>query len=118
MADNKKPWSPTQIIWSALIASVVWSAIGFNWFGQGFGWETKGSAKQMAAMAVKESLAGICVAQARGAPDAEAALKQLAELSTWKQRDFIETAHWATMPGSEKAQSGVAELCATELRKT
>jgi hypothetical protein len=79
---------------------------------------TEGSAEQMSATAVMETLATICVAQARSAPDAEVALKQLAELSSWKQRDFVETARWATMPGGESAQSGVAALCATKLRQT
>ena len=118
MADNKRPWSPPQIIWSALIAVVVWSAVGFSWFGHGFNWTTQGGAEQMKAKAVMESLATICVAQAHGAPDAEAALEEFAALSSWKQREFIEKARWATMPGSESAQSGVAELCATKLRQT
>lgn len=118
MADNKRPWSPPQMIWSALIAIVVWSALGFSWFGHGFDWMTQGGARQVTAKAVTESLATICVAQAHSAPDADAALKQFAELATWKQRDFIETARWATMPGSESAQNGVAELCATKLRQT
>ncbi len=118
MADNKRPWSPPQIIWSALIATVVWSAIGFSWFGHGFNWTTQGSAEKMKANAVTENMATICVAQAHSAPDSKAALEQFAELSSWKQREFIETARWATMPGSESPQSGVAEECATKLRQT
>ena len=118
MAEKERSWSPPQIIWSALIAIVVWSGVGFSWSGYGFNWMTEGNAERMSATAVMESLATICVAQARSAPDAEETLKQLAELSRWKQRDFIDTARWATMPGSESAQSGVAELCATKLRKT
>lgn len=118
MAENKRPWSPTQMIWSALIAIVVWSAVGFSWFGQGFDWATRGSAEQMTAKAVMETMATICVAQARSAPDSEATLKEFSALSSWKRREFIETAHWATMPGSESAQSGVAQLCATKLSET
>ena len=117
MAGNKRPWSPPQIIWSALIAIVIWSAVGFNWFGHGFDWSTPGGVKQMTAKAVMENLATICVAQAHGAPDAEVALKQFAELSTYKQREFIQKSGWATMPGSDSAQSGVAQLCATKLRQ-
>jgi len=118
MANNNRPWSPPQIIWSALIAVVVWSAVGFSWFGHGFDWTTQAGATQMTAKAVMENLATICAAQARSAPDAEAALKEFAELSSWKQREFVDTARWATMPGSESAQRGVAELCATKLRQT
>lgn len=118
MADNKRPWSPTQIIWSAIIAVVAWSAVGFSWFGQGFDWQTKGAADQMTATAVTENLAEICVAQARGAPESEATLKEFAALSSWKRREFIEKTSWATMPGGESAQSGVAQLCATKLSET
>ncbi len=115
MANNKRPWSPPQMIWSALIAVVVWSAIGFNWFGYGFDWSTQVGASRMSTNAVVENLATICVAQAKKAPDAEAALKQLAALQNWKRREFIEDAQWAIMPGSDSAQSGVADLCATKL---
>ena len=118
MADNKRPWSPPQMFWSAAIAIVVWSGIGFSWFGTGFGWKTQSAVAQMTSSAVKEQLASICVAQARGAPGAEAALKEFSALQSWKQNQFIEEAKWATMPGSESSQSGVAELCATKLRET
>lgn len=118
MADNNRPWSPPQIIFSAIIAIGIWSAVGFSWFGHGFNWKTNARAEQMSANAVMESMATICAAQARSAPDAEAALKELAELSSWKRREFIETAQWATMPGSEAAQRGVAELCAIKLSAT
>lgn len=115
MADNAKSWSAPQIIWSALIAIVLWSAVGFNWFGKGFNWQTNASAQAMTTNAVKDSMATICAAQARSAPDSDAELKKLAELSSWKRREFVEKANWATMPGSEKATHGVAELCATKL---
>jgi hypothetical protein len=65
-----------------------------------------------------DDLAGICVAQARNSPGAEAALKELAALENWKRREFIEKAQWAIMPGSASAQSGVADLCATKLLAT
>ena len=118
MATEKLQWSPPQIIWSALLAIVVWSAIGFSWMGFGFDWMTQGSAQQMSTKAVVESLAKICVAQAQAAPDSASALKQFKDLQSWKQRDFIEEARWAVMPGSESSQSGVAELCADKLRET
>lgn len=115
MAENVRPWSPPQIIWSAIAAIGIWSAVGFSWFGYGFNWQTSGGAELATAKAVKDNMATICAAQARSSPDSEVELKKLAELSSWKRREFIETANWATMPGSESAQSGVAELCATKL---
>ena len=100
------------------MAILVWSAVGFNWFGFGFDWMTQGSARQLANKVVVENLAGICVAQALAAPDAESALKQFKDLQSWKQREYIETARWAIMPGSELSENRVAELCATKLRET
>lgn len=115
MATSKRSWSPPQIIWSVGIAIVVWTAVGFSWFGHGFNWMTQARAEQVSENAVKESMATICVAQARKAPDAESSLKALAALESWKRREFVETANWATMPGNESAQSGVADLCAVKL---
>ncbi len=118
MASNTRQWSPPQIIWSAITATAIWSAVGFSWFGHGFNWQTQGGAEAMSTNAVTESLATICVAQARGSEGAEAALKKFTELSSWKRREFVETAKWATMPGSDSAQSGVADRCAAKLLET
>jgi hypothetical protein len=115
MADSKRPWSPPQIIWSVVAGVVVWTAVGFSWFGTGFDWTTQGGARQMSTNEVVEQLATICVAQAHGSIGAEAALEEFAKVSNWQRRQFIEKAHWAVMPGSESEQSGVADLCATKL---
>jgi hypothetical protein len=87
--DNKRRWSPPQIIWSALITIVVWTAVGFSWFGHGFDWSTPGSAKRMTAKAVTENLATICAAQARSAPDAEAAVGQRCRVATLRSRVLL-----------------------------
>ena len=118
MAENKRPWSPPQIIWSALIAIVVWTAVGFSWFGYGFDWTTQLGASRMSNEALVENLASICVAQAKRSPDADAALKQLEAMQAWMRRGFIEKEQWAIMPGSDSEQSGVADLCAKKLLAT
>lgn len=118
MTDNKRPWSPPQIIWSALIATVVWTAVGFSWFGPGFNWTTQGSATQMSEKAVQNSLATICAAQARSSPNAETSIQELSGLSTWKRGEFVEKANWANIPGIESGESKIAELCATKLSAT
>jgi len=100
------------------MATVVWTAIGFNWFGPGFNWTTRGNATTMSATAVKDSLAAICVAQARGSFNAEASLEELSGLSPWKQGEYVEKARWAKIPGRESAQTEIAELCAVRLRET
>ena len=116
MADVARRWSPPQIITSALIAILVWTAFGFSWFGHGFNWVTRRGAEQMSAMAVTKSLASICVAQAREASGAGASIEELTGLSIWKQAEYVEEARWSTMPGGETAPNGVAEMCASMLR--
>jgi hypothetical protein len=118
MSKSKIIWAPPQIIWTAVITVVVWSALGFSWFGIGFDWETQGGAKHLSTNVMKDSYATICVAQARSAPDSESTMKEFAALDKWKQRDYVENAGWAVMPGSEKEVSGVATECVAKLRQT
>lgn len=118
MTESKRPWSPPQIIWSALIATVVWTAVGFSWFGPGFNWTTQGSAAQMSEQAVQNSLATICVAQAKSSPNAEILIQELSGLSTWKQGEFVEKTNWVNIPGVESGKSQIAELCASKLSAT
>ena len=77
-------WEKTKFgLLSAAGGAIVLAVIGFNWGG----WLTTGSAeamaKEIAANAVAERLGSICLAQA-----------------------------WAIMPGDEKADSKVADVCA------
>jgi hypothetical protein len=103
---------------SGVLAIVIWSAIGFSWFGIGFDWKTADTAEQIASQTLLENLTTICVAQAKSAPNAAIALKEFAAVNTWKQPAFVEKAKWATMPGNDSASRGVADECATQLRKT
>jgi len=115
MDPNRRPWSPPQMIFSALVGVFAWTAIGFGWFGPGLGWESQGSAMRMAQDAVIDNQAAICAARARNAPDAGAALAKLRDESEWKRGGIVESAGWAVMPGDASAKGGVAALCATKL---
>lgn len=118
MSDNTPAWSAPQMIGSGILAIAIWSAIGFSWFGFGFNWKTSDTAEQIASQTLLDSLAAICVAQAKAAPDSAVTLKAFAAIDTWKQPSFVEEAQWATMPGSDSASTGVADECATQLRTT
>ena len=118
MANDKRPWSAPQIVFTALITIVGWSAIGFSWFGFGFNWETQTSSARMSNEILVENLAMICEDQARKSAGADASIKELAALANWKRRTFVDEAGWATMPGAESSKSGVAELCGVNLLKT
>lgn len=115
MADKGRPWSPPQMIVSAVLAMLIWSAVGFSWFGFGFDWETPTSSQRTTAQVLTENLADICVAQARSDPGSQAGLAELAAADSWKQRQLVEAKAWATMPGSDSPRSGVADLCVQKL---
>ncbi len=114
MAESKRPWSPPQMIVTFIVTLLVWSALGFNWFGiPGFGWTTGGTAEEMARRAVIERLVPICVAQGRKADPQH--LAALHKESAWQRRDFVEKKGWATMPGGSDPEYGIAEPCAETL---
>jgi hypothetical protein len=83
------------------------------------GWVTGGTAettaKTRADTAVVAALAPICVDKFRQQADASAHLVELKKVSTWQQGSFIEKGGWATLPGNEKPDSGIARACAALL---
>jgi hypothetical protein len=115
MLEQKRPFSPPQMILSAAGAVLVWTAIGFSWFGYGFNWTTNAGAERMSYDVVTERLATICAAQARAMPEADVAIGEMVAQDNWKRRQFIEAKGWASMPGSDSPESGVATLCAQKL---
>ena len=106
-------WEKIKLgLWSALGGAIVLAIVGFNWGG----WVTSGSAeamaKEFAASAVAERLGSICVAQINRDASKREKLDQMKKQDSWDRGRFIEQEGWATMPGEEKADSGVAQACA------
>ena len=103
---------------SALAGAILLTAIGFGWFGiPEFGWMTSGAAEAMAEDAVKAQLVTICAAQAQTATPAD--LKTFrGTQSSWDQKKIVEGNGWATMPGEESPERGVAGPCAEAILKT
>jgi hypothetical protein len=69
-------------------------------------------AKEVAANAVAERLGSICVAQINRDSEKRQKLDQMKQKDSWDKGRFIEQEGWATMPGDEKPDSGVAQACA------
>ena len=107
--------STRQVIWSALAGIVIWTAVGFNWFGYGFNWQTRSASDIYTSNILADNLANICVAQARNASNTETAMKEFVDLDHWKRRKFVETERWAVMPGSEEPVKGVIDACVDKL---
>jgi hypothetical protein len=84
------------------------------------GWVVTAGAAQkeagrVAQKAVVEALMPICVAQFKQDPDKTEALKQLKAESTWARGNYVEKQGWATMPGSQSANTDLADECAEKI---
>ncbi|MBI2218680.1 MAG: hypothetical protein HYU51_15435 [Candidatus Rokubacteria bacterium] len=106
-------------VWGAVIGSVLTMIVGFAWGG----WVTGGSAQETARLqadsAVTSVLVPFCLAKAKTDPAAAKKVGELRALTySYEQEQFVMTAGWATMPGSEEPNRGVAEACASQLLKT
>ena len=65
--------------------------------------------------AVIARLAPISVAQFLSDPKGPARLIEMKELDSWKRGEFVVAQGWATMPGEQEADSGLAREVATRL---
>ena len=109
-----KDFTPTKgmLAWTAIGASALTMVLGFTWGG----WVTAGSASQSAraagTAAQVELASTICAANFVASPDARAQHEELAALSSYQRRGFVEKQPWALMPGEDRADRQVAEACA------
>ena len=109
--DEARP-TKTIVFWGCMASIIVTMVIGFTWGG----WVTGGTARAMADVrgedAVVKRLAPICVAQFSGEPEKELKLKEMNEISAWQRTDYVRKQGWATMPGEQESDRGVASECA------
>ena len=61
---------------------------------------------------VVDFLAEDSVDKFQSAADAPSKLIELKKVSSYRQASFVEDGGWATLPGNDKAESGVARACA------
>ena len=102
-------------IYGALIGAVFVGVVGFSWGG----WVTDGGANKMANDMshdnVIAALLPMCLDMSRTDTDRIAKLATIREASTYKRRDAVMNAGWATMPGSETPDRDLAEACLAAL---
>ena len=103
------------VLWSAVGGAVVWWIV----LGVGFGWMPAGSAERQGAERVQAALLGvrapICVAKFNLDSDNGQKIEALKKANSWTQDDFVEKQGWATMPGDEEPELGVAAECARRI---
>ena len=107
--------SLTRLLQGAAAGAVATLVVGFNWGG----WVTGGTAKDMVqrstSSAVVSVLSPICVDKFQHSSEAVANMTELKKVSSYQQASFIEKGGWATLPGSDAANSSVAQACANML---
>jgi len=107
-----------SLIMGAIGGAAALAFVGFV-FG---GWVTSSTAaelaRQRAEKAVVAALAPICVEKFRHAANADVNLGRLKDIRfSWEQGTFVGKGGWATQPGSDEPNSGVAQACAEMLSK-
>jgi hypothetical protein len=101
--------------WGAVFGGVALAIVGFSWFGWMLGATAERMAVARADTAVIAGLVPVCVDRFRQQPDAAAALNRLKQTSSWQRQDLVERGGWATMPGNDRPNSGLARACAETL---
>jgi len=104
-----------RLLQGAFIGFLATVIVGFGWGGWTLGSTAKELAEKSASSAAIAALAPICVDNFRRAAGAEANLVELKKVSSWQQTSFVEKGGWATLPGSDVANSSVAHACAEML---
>jgi len=102
-------------VWGMAVGMVVLMIVAFS-----AGWVvTSGSAEAQAKMistsAVLDRLVPISIAQFMKDPNRQERLTQMKAADSWKRGEFVQKQGWATMPGENTPDSGVADECARRL---
>ena len=111
----KIPPEVKPAVWGAVGGAIAVAIVGFTWGGWVTGGTAERMAKQQSDTAVISAMAPICADKFRQQTDVAAKLAELKLVSSWQQGSFVEKGGWATLPGSDKADSGLARACAALL---
>jgi hypothetical protein len=104
-------------VWGAVFGAVGIMIVGFSWMGWTLGHTTTRLVAEGRESAMVAALTPFCVSNYMKQPDAAKQLALLKEdTSSYTQRDIIEKAGFATMPGNKEPTSGLAAACAIALR--
>jgi hypothetical protein len=111
-----------RLLQGIALGFVLTTAVGFNWFGSGFGWVLGSAAEKMAKERARSevvaALAPLCVENFRRSANPDSSLAELKKIdSSYTRQAYIEKAHWDVMAGSKDAVYGVSSACADALNK-
>ena len=109
--DAARP-TKTIVFWSWIGSIVLTMVIGFAWGGWVTGGTAQTMAEVMAADAVSQRLAPICVSQFNQDPQKAQKLIEFNTVRNYQRDDYIKEQGWATMPGEDQPDNKVADACA------
>jgi len=102
-------------IYGAVIGAAVVGIGGFTWGG----WVTGGTAHDRAmAMShddVVAAMVPVCLDMAQADPDRAAKLAIIRDAETYRRRNALMDAGWATVPGAEAPDRDIAQACLASL---
>ena len=107
--------SLTRLLQGAALGAIAVMVVGFNWGGWSLESTSAKRADDSSRAAVIAALAPICVDKFQHSADVTANFVELKKMASYAQGSFVEKGGWATPPGSDKANSAVAQACATML---
>ena len=109
----KMPKNIESTLWGAAGGAAALAVAGFMFGGWVTGGKAEALAKQRADSAVIAALAPICADKFRHASGATENLSKLNTISySWEKGTYVSKGGWATLPGSDEPNSGVAQACA------
>ncbi|NVO56661.1 MULTISPECIES: hypothetical protein [Ruegeria] len=98
-------------MYGALLGAVFVGVVGFSWGG----WMTGGSANKLASEMARDqviaALVPICHDMSRTDNQRLAKLATIQAATSYKRRDAVMDAGWATMPGSDSPNRDLAKAC-------
>jgi len=111
-----KRWSAAQptktiLFWACIGSVILTIVVGFSWGGWVTGGAAQEAAETMAKDAVVQRLAPICVAQFNLDPEKVSKLSEINDLTSYKQRQYVQDQGWATISGTETPDRKVADAC-------
>lgn len=108
-----------QIIKTVLLSAIGGAIVWWIVLAAAWGWMSPGRAAKLgserAEAAVIEALTPICVAKFQQDTEREAKLAALKEASSWSRDDYVVEQGWATMPGSDEPEQGIASACVSRI---
>ncbi|MBY6141859.1 hypothetical protein KUV26_20680 [Leisingera daeponensis] len=99
----------------AVTGAVLAGFVGFTWGGWVTGGTSNDRAMAMARNNVVTALVPVCLDMARTDAERDAKLAAIRAVATFRQRDALMEAGWATVPGAETPDRDIAQACLAAL---